>query len=395
MDNSISLLIGLKNNLEYSRKFYEVTRNNFPGQEIVFVSFGSTDGTHEWLDSLNDPYLKYYYSGENKSLSDTYNKAIEIAGGNYVTFLHNDMVPGKHFVENLRKHLSEEKVIGYLAVEPPLFAGDERSWKAVQDFGSDFWDFKYDEFYAYEKNNADNSNALPPISDTTFFLAASRKKLMEIKGLDPLFFPMFCEDDDLILRLKLAGLQLFLSKGSMVYHFVSKTSRFSEEFSKKTKTVEKDSLRNFIRKWHFFTNSPVKKSYDIGFVIRNATDESIDVTEPFATDLYVDHEDVVEGYLKKESSKSKIDIREKFKSWSASKTNDIIVTIDAKKWRSGSYKVIHNIPEIIQKLSSQKTISKMLFGFDKKYGKLGITVNIIKKRSHEHQNINKSYNEFF
>ncbi|WP_449389145.1 glycosyltransferase family 2 protein [Chryseobacterium lineare] len=395
MNNSISFLVGLKNNLEYSRKFYEITRSNFPEQEIVFVSFGSTDGTHEWLDSLKDPNLKYYYSDENKSLSDTYNKAIEIANGNYVSFLHNDMVPGKFFIENLQRYLSEEKVICYLAVEPPLFAGDHRSWKTVEDFGSDFWDFRYDDFFSYEKNNADKNNELLQISDTTFFITASRKKLMEIKGLDSLFFPMFCEDDDLILRLKLAGLQLFLSKGSIVYHFVSKTSRFSEEFSKKTKIVEENSLRNFTRKWHFFTNSKVKKSYDIGFILKNTTAEALNVTEPFGTDLYVDNHDVVIDYLEKESLKSKIDIQQKFKPYSAAKSNDILITIDAKKWRSSSYKVINNIPEIIDKLSSRKTISKILFGFDKKYRKLGITIRIVKKRSYENQNINKSYNEFF
>jgi GT2 family glycosyltransferase len=395
MDNSISFLVGLKNNLEYSQKFYEITRINFPEQEIVFVSFGSTDGTHEWLDSLNDPYLKYYYSKDSKSLSDTYNKAIEIATGKYVSFLHNDMVPGKYFVKNLQKYLSEEKVICYFAVEPPLFAGDRRSWKTVRDFGSDFWDFNYDGFFEYEKNNVDQYNELVQISDTTFFLTASKAKLMEIKGLDPLFYPMFCEDDDLILRLKLAGLQLFLSKGSVVYHFVSKTSRFSEEFSKKTKGIEENSLRNFTRKWHFFSNNTVKKSYNIGFVLKNATSEAVNATEPFATDLYVDKKDVVGEYLQKESSASKIDIRKKFKSYTAVKTNDVIITIDAKKWRSGSYKIINNIPEIIHKLSAQKTISKMLFGYDKKYRKLGITIDIVKKQSFENQNINKSYNEFF
>jgi GT2 family glycosyltransferase len=41
---------------------------------------------------------------------------------------------------------------------------------------------------------------------------------------------MFCEDDDLILRLKLYGLNHFTSLDAICYHFVSKTSRFSEEY---------------------------------------------------------------------------------------------------------------------------------------------------------------------
>ncbi|MCS3871635.1 glycosyltransferase involved in cell wall biosynthesis [Chryseobacterium ginsenosidimutans] len=42
--NNISLLIGLKNNLEYSKSCYHSIRENFPEIEIVFVSYGSTDG---------------------------------------------------------------------------------------------------------------------------------------------------------------------------------------------------------------------------------------------------------------------------------------------------------------------------------------------------------------
>ncbi len=393
--NEISLLIGLKNNLEYSQKFYENTRTNFPEQEIVFVSFGSTDGTHDWLDSLNDPNLIYYYSEESKSLSDTYNKAIQIASKEYVCFLHNDMVLGHHFIDNLQKHLSEDKIVCYKAVEPPVFAGDSRSWKTVEDFGSDFSNFQYDHFFAYEHKNIKKNNELLPTIDTTFFLSASKKMLMEIRGLDPLFFPMFCEDDDLIMRLKLKGLKSFLAQGSMVYHFVSKTSRFSEEFSKKTKIVEENSFRNFTRKWHFYTYSPIKKTYDIGFILKDTTEEVISATEPFADSIYTDDINLVNSYLDKEKLKSKVDIKAKFKALKIEKNNDVIITINSKKWKNKSQKIVNNIPEIINELSGKKTFSKMLFGFDKIYIKYGIKIEILNKQSYEYQNVNKSYNEFF
>ncbi|WP_326981149.1 glycosyltransferase [Chryseobacterium sp. MYb264] len=393
--NEISLLIGLKNNLEYSQKFYENTRTNFPEQEIVFVSFGSTDGTHDWLDSLNDPNLIYYYSEESKSLSDTYNKAIQIASKEYVCFLHNDMVLGHHFIDNLQKHLSEDKIVCYKAVEPPVFAGDPRSWKTVEDFGSDFSNFQYDSFFTFENENVKKYNELISVNDTTFFISVSRKKLIEIKGLDPLFFPMFCEDDDLIIRLKLNGVKLFLAQGSMVYHFVSKTSRFSEEFSKKTRIVEENSFRNFTRKWHFYTYSQIKKTFNIGFVLKNTTDDIIKAIEPFATTIYTDDINLVNSYLEKEKLQSKVDIEAKFKALKTEKNNDIIITINSKKWKSKSQKIVNNIPEIIDKLGSKKTFSKMFFGFDKVYIKYGIKIEILNKQSYEYQNVNKSYNEFF
>jgi hypothetical protein len=60
--NNISLLVGLKNNLNYNKHFYSTTRELYPEVEICFVSYGSTDGTHEWLDSLQDNNVKYFHS---------------------------------------------------------------------------------------------------------------------------------------------------------------------------------------------------------------------------------------------------------------------------------------------------------------------------------------------
>jgi hypothetical protein len=55
---NLSLLVGLKNNLEYTEQFYETTRALYPSVEICFVSYGSTDGTNEWLNKINDAYVK-------------------------------------------------------------------------------------------------------------------------------------------------------------------------------------------------------------------------------------------------------------------------------------------------------------------------------------------------
>ena len=67
MKNNISLLVGLKNNLDYNKHFYETTRELYPDVELCFVSYGSIDGTHEWLDSLNDKHVRYFYSEQNKT----------------------------------------------------------------------------------------------------------------------------------------------------------------------------------------------------------------------------------------------------------------------------------------------------------------------------------------
>jgi glycosyltransferase involved in cell wall biosynthesis len=89
---NLSLIVGLKNNLKYTKHFYNTTRELYPEVEICFSSYNSTDGTNEWLDSLDDPNLKYFYSPDNKTFSDNFNKATELATKDYIMYLHNDIV---------------------------------------------------------------------------------------------------------------------------------------------------------------------------------------------------------------------------------------------------------------------------------------------------------------
>ena len=71
--SNISLLVALKNNLDYNKHFYQTTRKIYPEVEICFSSYDSTDGTHEWLDTLkDDPYTKTFHTTD----SDIVRKAI-------------------------------------------------------------------------------------------------------------------------------------------------------------------------------------------------------------------------------------------------------------------------------------------------------------------------------
>ncbi|KPH12272.1 glycosyltransferase family 2 protein [Chryseobacterium sp. ERMR1:04] len=346
MKKEVSFLIGLKNNLEYTKFFYEIVRKLYPSVEIVFVSFGSTDHTHQWLDNLNDPFLKYYYSEESKTLSDTYNKAIAIATKKFVCFLHNDMVLGKHFLKNLQEDLSENNINFYKVVEPPIFTGDFRDWKLTQDFGDDIKAFDFERFFDFENEfilNVKNTNT--KTEHSSFFLCAKRDTLLQIGGLDNLFNPMFCEDDDLILRLKFLGLETIQLHRALVYHFVSKTSRFSKEYENKTKAIEEKSQRNYIRKWGFINGSKYLAKYDIGIVLNNGNLKILSELEPFAQVIYIDFP--FENYINKEQTHTKYNLSEKIKPISKIKDHDVMVFVNSKALNTKTLHSISNISDII------------------------------------------------
>jgi GT2 family glycosyltransferase len=362
--NNISLLVGLKNNLNYNKHFYSTTRELYPEVEICFVSYGSTDGTHEWLDSLQDNNVKYFHSEENKTFSDTFNKATELATKEYVAYLHNDIVLAPGFLENLEKHVSPNNVVSYTTIEPPIFVGHKRPGKLIQDLGIDLETFDKDKLYQFvEKKQSEYKDKIEP--GITFFMCLHREVLLQIGGMDNLFNPMFCEDDDLILRLKLHGLNQFTSLDAICYHFVSKTSRFSEEYENKTKSIELNSNKNFIRKWGF-RNSKHSKRYNIAYVVDKCNYDIMAALEPWCDRLYIDDEmGVLEAmYYENEHKNTTYDFKKRILTTKYNDPigeNDIIVEFDGTKLTNESFNILTNLSDIITESGEVGTFELDIF----------------------------------
>jgi len=340
----ISTLVGLKNNLDYSKKFYKRFREVYPTEELCFVSYGSNDGTHEWLDSLNDENLKYYYSDEKKTFSDTFNKCAEIATKEYIVFCHNDIVMLEGWLENIDKHLQKGVVVSYTTIEPPIFAGHNRSGKIIKDFGLEFDDVNYEELIKFTKETQTQYQNQTS-EGSAFFMAQHRATYLAIGGMDNLYNPMFCEDDDIIFRLQLLGMRMIVSLDSIVYHFVSKTSRFSEEHKENTRIIETNSNLNRIRKWGINASTRNKKTYDVGLIVKNCNEDLLRILEPYVSTIYVDCKTV--DYINGEQPKTKLNLNKKIKNINSVRENDVIISIDASTINKNDMQILTNLPDFI------------------------------------------------
>jgi GT2 family glycosyltransferase len=344
MELNISLLVGLKNNLDYTKNFYETTRELYPTVEICFVSYGSTDGTHEWLVNLEDTNVNYYFSEESKTFSDTYNKCVEISTKNYVVFLHNDIVLAPNFLENLLIRLNTNNIVGYTTVEPPIFSDHERPGKIIKDFGDDIESFNKDEFRKFAKD-VSNQYSRYITQGVTFFMSFPKDVYVKMGGMDNIFSPMFSEDDDLILRFTIQNLNLFTSLGAVCYHFVSKTSRFSEEYKERTKEIENASGRNFLRKWGTRSFKEIKR-YNCSYRISNCTPEILRMIEPLATRIYV-NKDIIDNYIQVEQPKTKYNLSARVLPYDTIKDDCVIVDFDANNLQQSNLNTISNMQAIL------------------------------------------------
>jgi GT2 family glycosyltransferase len=356
MKNNISLLAAVKNNLDYTKHFYTTTRQLYPEVEICFSSYNSTDGTNEWLESLsNDPYTKVFYTDDYGCFSDNYNKAAELATKDYILYVHNDIVLAPNFLETMEKYVNYNTIVSYSTIEPPIFSGHERPGKLVKDFGDSLDNFNLKGLYEFvsEKQIEYKDKTLEDIS---FFMCIPRKTYLEIGGLDNLYDPMFCEDIDLCVRFKLLGLKFIMALDAITYHFVSKTSRFSEEYKNKTALIERNSNLNFIRKWGTFVK-PIEallpNKYNIAFVVESCNLELLAALEPWCDRIYIDDEMgvLLAAYYENEHKNTSYDLTKRIlntKYNNPKDENDIIVEFNAKQLTQQSFSIIQQLSEIIK-----------------------------------------------
>jgi hypothetical protein len=179
----------------------------------------------------------------------------------------------------------------------------------------------------------------------TFFMCMPRKVLLEIGGMDNLFNPFFCEDDDIINRLKLYGLEQVTSLDAICYHFVSKTSRFSEEYKIQTQIIEIKSNRNYIRKWGSRGNAP---KYNTAIVLNNGNIHALETLEPWCDRIYVENKF---DYIQKEQPNTKFDLSKRVMTIGLNdpqSENDIVIEIDANKFNQRSFELLQQLPLIIK-----------------------------------------------
>ena len=324
---NITFVLAVYNKLDLTKECYKRLRDVYPMAPLVISSGGSSDGTKEWLESLDDENVSFIHDDDRLTFSDTYNSGIKLVDTNKLVLIHNDMVIGEGFLESIERLLQPNMVLSYTTVEPPIFRGHQRPGKLLMDLGSGFEDFDDFNFNSYVQQWKDGDNLH---DGAVFFMSGYKKMFEEVGFFDGFsFFPCFCEDDDFLVRAKLKGYELKTCDSAIVYHFVSQTSRFSDDFKKDRALYEVCSNRNFVRKWgipfsafneirYWEENDFKYKTFKMGLTTRSKT--YLMQLEPFFDKINLGA--IPEDYITKEQKNTKYDLRSKF-----TLTNDVDVMI--------------------------------------------------------------------
>lgn len=361
----ITFVIPSRNNLEFLQLAYKSIRNLRTVHEVLILDDASTDGTSEWIESLNDENVLHYHNPgpERIGIVGMFDKGIEMARTDIIFAFHADMVAGPNLDVNILKHLSPGVVVSATRIEPPLHPpGPE---KITQAWGNEVDEFNFnssmDAMSFFERQNADK---------TTEGIFAPwcmyKSDYLAINGHDPLFAPQSKEDSDLFNRFVLQGYRTIQSWDGVVYHFTSRGSRFNKyaggeagKDSPEWQYTTNKNARNFIRKWgHFVKHDTYMKpiilpKYNIAFVVKKCNSEMLELLEPWCDRIYIDDDMQVltTHYIDKEQKNTSYDLDKRVLCIGHNYPegeNDIVVVFDATQLNQTNFQYIQQLPEIIK-----------------------------------------------
>lgn len=379
MVNNVTLVIPTYNNLQHIKNAYTSIRKYYPTLELVLLDDGSSDGTFEWLELIEetDENVVLYQSEERVGHTILYDVGIDMAKNEIIGIIHADMIVSENYLENLLKHLDKGKVVCATRIEPPLHPpGNE---KIIQNFGMDFDDLNipaFEEFVVKAQSEYNNQTSKGMFAPWILY----KEDFQSIGGHDPLFAPFPYEDSDIFQRWILAGFELIQSRDSFVYHLTCRGHRWNDEIQKDDdyyKVASNKAARNYLRKWGIWIENDshqypiISPKYNIEFRIFNCRTDLLKLLEPWCDSIYVDlYESMVVDYIKEEQPNTLINLSDKI-----NKTfdSDIVVRMDGNTLAQDDFKLIQQLPKIIQ---DSGEVGKF------NLGNLELIINVMKEYQH-------------
>ena len=251
----VSIIILNKDGLPHLKKLFKDfnAKTNYSNFEIIIVDNNSSDGSIDFLNSLNLP-ITIITNEKNLSFSKCNNEAVEIANGDYILLLNNDVEPTFGWLNEIMGTMLYNENIGAVGAKlvfPYILEKDKNKYSfTVQHFGEIFEEttenYVYD-FYnqkRYQQNifDCELSTNKKCVSVTGAALLTKKSIYLELDGLDESYW-YGCETVDFNLKLQKNGYNILLAASALLFH---------EESSTLKNQVQATNYEILYEKWNTF-----------------------------------------------------------------------------------------------------------------------------------------------
>jgi GT2 family glycosyltransferase len=200
---------------EYTRIAVESIRahTRYP-HEILIVDNGSDAPAHAVLDELErDHGVRVVRNGRNLGFGQGMNVAMAHARGDAVVILNNDVVVTDGWLEDLVGALETRRTVGCTAPRSKVASEQILSVAYADDVAM--------HRFAAERGREHRGRGYVAQRVVGFCLCLDREVIDAVGGFDPRYGLGNYEDDDLCVRVRGAGWQIFVCDDVFIHHFGS------------------------------------------------------------------------------------------------------------------------------------------------------------------------------
>lgn len=206
-----SIIMLTRDRIELTKKCVEsIIRHTDVPYEWVFVDNGSTDGTVEYLKSIDR--AKVIVNEENKGFAAGCNQGIAVAEGKYYLLINNDTVVTEGWLRHLHEWLQKDPSIGIVGpvsnFVAPIQRVDDAVYKTQEEMDN----------YARSRSVIYQGRGFYPHRLIGLCLLFPKEVVDKIGVLDERFFPGNYEDDDFCIRARIAGYKLWVAQNVFIHH---------------------------------------------------------------------------------------------------------------------------------------------------------------------------------
>ncbi len=257
MNPLVSVVVLSYNKRAYTKKCLEsLASSTWRPMEIIVVDQGSTDGSREMIEQMKQTLaeqgieLRTIYNERNVGAPTGRNQAMDIARGEYLAFVDNDVVvKDRDWLEKLIACLEEDPrraVVSPKLLFPPPMDIIEFAGCAVSPSGR--------VQYMGRGQPADDPRFNEPKEVQCLISACivvPRRVIDDVGKMDEAYNPVQYEDLDWCYRMRSKGYVCYYLPTAEMYHYEHITTNGSEDINFKYVTIKNGLL--FKRRWrHMF-----------------------------------------------------------------------------------------------------------------------------------------------
>lgn len=236
----VSIIISVHNVWEQTRECLLSIKEHTPqNHEIIIIDNASTDETPAWLQSLGDNLsaFRVIRNAENESYSRACNQGIEVASGEYIVIMNNDIVVTDGWLGKMLTAM-ERTGAGIVGPMADCVAGAQHINFAYKD-PAQLAEFAHRVYYA------ELSKTIETQAVVGFCMLIKRDVFDQIGEFDEQFINGY-EESDFCLRAGDAGFKVVIARDTFIHHKGSQT--FIETGTDYWALIE-ENHRKFVAKW--------------------------------------------------------------------------------------------------------------------------------------------------